>query len=728
MLSQYMEEFEQEPFEVSGFIERLTWRTNNECDNISGKQSRLEGIIGAGIKDFNPTALHDTFIQTIKDLKVLQERQQAKCERLEEALKQEQEAHAKNIVKLQERHQLASDVFWQLDEKINSVAGKIIHLGEQLENVNTPRSRTVEAQTLLNYMSEFLISGPIVNDIFTDPTRLYEAADVIQKLYAISQDLPPEKFVDSKRKIEKKYDEVERRLIEEFATAQKSEDIEKMKKLAQILSQFKGYAQCIDAYIEQSQMTPYGGKDIFIGIVPMCKHHYEIIKKVFSNPQQVMSKFILNIYQLKLHQYAMTKLDDKRDEEKYLKTLYELYSRTLKLSTELQHYMSAMDDDLLNKLTQQIFQKHLANYVEIESQFLTRKCANELEKFYASKNHQKKPAERFQELKRDMQELIRTKANINIAQVEDYGGETFLSEELAIKMLQDANASLKRCRALSNESELPSNIIKLNDILLKYLMHEHATYALGLGLNIIPISESGRQFPQLYFFDVVQKTNIIVHLLEDQCNTSVVPCVINTPKYSEYIFKKRMMMEQIEAKLDQGLDRTLNAVIGWVKFYLTNEQKKTDYNKPDFEFDTITSAACLHVVQNIHPVIKQIKKCLDGENQKQILNEFGVRLHRVIYDHLQTMQFNTAGAMCAICDINEYRKCIRELESPLVTQLFDILHALCNLLLVKPENLLEVCTGETLNYLDKSVVRQFIQLRADFRDIKNTNNLRGIIE
>lgn len=106
--------------------------------------------------------------------------------------------------------------------------------------------------------------------------------------------------------------------------------------------------------------------------------------------------------------------------------------------------------------------------------------------------------------------------------------------------------------------------------------------------------------------------------------------------------------------------------------------------------------ACLHVVQHIHTAIQQIKKCIDGENQKQILHEFGVRLHRIIYDHLQTMQFNTAGAMCAICDVNEYRKCIRELDSPLVTQLFDILHALCNLLLVKPENLLEVCTGETL--------------------------------
>lgn len=101
--------------------------------------------------------------------------------------------------------------------------------------------------------------------------------------------------------------------------------------------------------------------------------------------------------------------------------------------------------------------------------------------------------------------------------------------------------------------------------------------------------------------------------------------------------------------------------------------------------------------------------------------------------------------MCAICDVNEYRKCVRVLNSPLVIQLFDILHALCNLLLVKHENLPEVCGGETLvtlsplcyimklyshlsfqNYLDKSVVLNFIQLRSDYKTIKISNSLKGI--
>lgn len=227
---------------MAEFIERLTWRTNNEI----------------GTEQFDPDILHQTFVQTIKDLRILQERQQRKCERLEESLKDEQKLHSKSIDKVQERHVNSLDCFHQLDEKINSVAGKIIHLGEQLENVNTPRSRTVEAQRLLGHMSEFLVPGPIVNDIFNDKTKLFEAADTIQKLYSISQDLPSERFGEAKKKIASKYDEIERNLIEDFATAQKAEDIEGMKTIAKILSQFKGYSQCVNAYIEQSQMTPYG--------------------------------------------------------------------------------------------------------------------------------------------------------------------------------------------------------------------------------------------------------------------------------------------------------------------------------------------------------------------------------------------------------------------------------------------------------------------------------------
>lgn len=491
------------------FIERLTWRTNNEV----------------GSDQFDPELLYETFEQTIKDLKILQERQQRKCEKFEENLKDEQKIFGKKVDQLQDKHETSVDWFRQLDNKINTVAGKIIHLGEQLENVNTPRCRTVEAQRLLNHMTEFLIPGPIVNDIFSDKTKLFEAADIIQKLYLIAQDLPNEKFSEAKKKIETKYDEIERELIEEFALSQKSENIERMKSIAGILSQFKGYSQCIDAYIEQSQSTTYAGKDIFIGIVPMCRHHYTIIKQVFASPDQVMSKFILNIYHLKLNQFAQTKLDDKRDVDKYLKTLSEMYSRTMKLSSDLSEFTIGSDEDLLPKLTTNIFAKHLIGYMDIEARCLEDKFTIELRKYYESKKHEKKTAERFQELRRDMQAFFVARTNLNIAQIEDYGGETFLSEELAINLLQEAKAALKRCRLLSKELDLPSNIIRLADILLRFLMSEHVDYALDLGLQTIPIADS-KSAPHIYYFDAVQKCNTIVHLLEKLYSASVIPCVV----------------------------------------------------------------------------------------------------------------------------------------------------------------------------------------------------------
>lgn len=70
----------------------------------------------------------------------------------------------------------------------------------------------------------------------------------------VAQDLPADTFGVAKKKIESTYDEIEKNLIEEFAVAQTTiEDIEKMKELAKIMSQFKGYNQCVDVYIEQSQ-------------------------------------------------------------------------------------------------------------------------------------------------------------------------------------------------------------------------------------------------------------------------------------------------------------------------------------------------------------------------------------------------------------------------------------------------------------------------------------------
>lgn len=132
------------------------------------------------------------------------------------------------------------------------------------------------------------------------------------------------RFEEAKKKIEQKYDEIERTLIEQFVQAQESNSLQKMKEIASILSHFKGYSQCVDAFIEESQKVNFlkiillflyvpflheffvylqgalSSRDVFNEVIPMCEKNFKTISCVFNNPEQINAKFVLNIYHLKL--------------------------------------------------------------------------------------------------------------------------------------------------------------------------------------------------------------------------------------------------------------------------------------------------------------------------------------------------------------------------------------------------------------------------------------------
>ncbi|XP_061384431.1 exocyst complex component 5 [Danaus plexippus] len=718
MMNQYIKELEQEPFDPDEFVERMVRRSMQE--------SRLTD------DQFDPEMIHDIFTQAIQDLKVLQERQERKCARLEQAVQEEEKLYVAKLAEIMEQHSHCVNVFSSLDERMSRCGGRALDIGEKLGAARAPRARAAAARDLLSHLANFLSPGPVLTDLFNDPTKLNEAADVIQKLYTISQELPPDKFEVAKKKIEAKYDEIERSLIEEFVKAQNHGDVAKMKDIANIMTNFKGYSQCVDAYIETSQMNTLLGKDIFSAVLPLAKKNYTVISNVFPNPDQVMSKFVLNIFHLKLQKYIQTKLADKVDLEKYLKNLYDTYTSTQKVYTELVAANLVSDGSSTGDLRREaLINGSMAGagdgYPALEVRRLKAVLSNALHVYYNDKQHIKKQIQGggFQELRRDLQAVIGTRANINIAQIENYGGETFLSEQLVQKMLNDSKTSFMRCKTLCTANELQPTTISLLDTLIQYLLIEHVDYALDLGLQSIPIAEN-KSPPQIYFFDIVNQANKIVKMFAEHFQESVLPCL---SKQGECIQRKNAVMEQFESKLDAGLERAISAIVGWVKLHLQTEQRKTDF-KPEGDIDTLASPACLTVVSYLNTVLDKLHTQLSDENLSAVSLELAVRLHRVIYDHLQNFQFNSAGAMIAICDVKEYRSAVcgrgvREAPPP-AAALFDTLHALCNLLLVKPENLHQVCEGETLAELDRSILHNFIQLRSDYKTHKLSSFLKGL--
>uniref|UniRef100_A0A8B9LUK6 Exocyst complex component 5 n=1 Tax=Astyanax mexicanus TaxID=7994 RepID=A0A8B9LUK6_ASTMX len=675
-----------EPFDADEYIERLAWRTPG-----GGSKGGAEG--------FDPKKLLEEFENHIEELKQLDERIQRKVEKLEQQCHREAKEFAHKVQELQRSNQVAFQHFQELDDHISYVATKVCHLGDQLEGVNTPRQRAVEAQRLMTYFNEFL-DGELRSDVFNNPEKIKEAADIIQKLHLIAQELP-----------------FDRQLIQEFTAAQRRGEIGRMREVAAVLLHFKGYAHCIDVYIKQCQEGAYMQKDVFEDTALLCQRVNKQVGEVFSSPETVMAKLIQNIFENKLQAHVKEKLDTRPTElEQYLTNLYDLYTRTTALAAKLTEFNLGSDKHtFLSKLIKSIFSTYLDSYIDMEQQYLQTRSASILQRYYDSKNHQKRPlgTGSIQELK----ERIRQRTNLPLGPSIDTHGETFLSQEVVVNLLQETRHAFQRCNKLSDPADLPKNAYSIFLLLVEHLCVDHIDYALEIGLSAIPSADAKNA--NLYFLDVVQQANTIFHLFDKQFNDHLMPLISSSPKLTECLQKKKEVIEQMEVKLDTGIDRTINCMIGQMKQILTTEQKKTDFRPEDennvmIQYTTASSKVCAYVSKQV----ERVRRSMDGKNVDTVLTELGVRFHRLVHEHLQQFSYNYMGGMLAICDVAEYRRCAKDFRVPLVLHLFDTLHALCNLLVVAPDNLKQVCSGEQLTNLDRNLLHAFVQLRADYRSAR----------
>uniref|UniRef100_A0AAR2J3H1 Exocyst complex component 5 n=1 Tax=Pygocentrus nattereri TaxID=42514 RepID=A0AAR2J3H1_PYGNA len=521
--------------------------------------------------------------------------------------------------------------------------------------------------------------------------QIKEAADIIQKLHLIAQELPFDRFADVKAKIASKYHDLERQLIQEFTAAQRRGEIGRMREVAAVLLHFK--VRCVEQRVNKQ------------------------VGEVFSSPEMVMAKLIQNIFENKLQAHVRETLETRPTElEQYLKNLYDLYTRTTALAAKLTEFNLGSDKHtFLSKLIKSIFSTYLDSYIDMEQQYLQTRSASILQRYYDSKNHQKRPlgTGSIQELK----ERIRQRTNLPLGPSIDTHGETFLSQEVVVNLLQETRHAFQRCHKLSDPADLPKNAYSIFLLLVEHLCVDHIDYALEIGLSAIPSADA--KTANLYFLDVVQQANTIFHLFDKQFNDHLMPLISSSPKLTECLQKKKEVIEQMEVKLDTGIDRTLNCMIGQMKHILATEQKKTDFRPEDennvmIQYTTACSKVCAYVSKQV----ERVRRSMDGKNVDTVLTELGVRFHRLIHEHLQQFSYNYMGGMLAICDVAEYRRCAKDFRVSLVLQLFDTLHALCNLLVVAPDNLKQVCSGEQLTNLDRNLLHAFVQLRADYRSAR----------
>uniref|UniRef100_A0A673Z239 Exocyst complex component 5 n=1 Tax=Salmo trutta TaxID=8032 RepID=A0A673Z239_SALTR len=686
-----------EPFDADEYIERLAWRTPG-------------GGSKGGAEAFDPKRLLEEFENHIEELKHLDEKIQRRVEKLEHQCHREAKEFAHKVQDLQRSNQVAFQHFQELDEHISYVATKVCHLGDQLEGVNTPRQRAVEAQRLMTYFNEFL-DGELRSDVFNNPEKIKEAADIIQKLHLIAQELPFDRFADVKAKIASKYHDLERQLIQEFTAAQRRGEIGRMREVAAVLLHFKvthKHWTHFDVSIlkEMCVIGAYMRSDVFEDTALLCQRVNKQVGEVFQSPETVMAKLIQNIFENKLQHLIPSILN-------FLKPWQPCVSRTTALASKLTEFNLGSDKHtFLSKLIKNIFSSYLESYIEMEKDYLRTRSAMILQRYYDSKNHQKRPqgggdAPRFREVQQGKAAMLPPT------------GETITLHAVHLCRVLRVNQVLSLCvvNQLSDPSDLPKNAFSIFLLLVEHLCVDHIDYALEIGLSAIPSADAKNA--NLYFLDVVQQANTIFHLFDKQFNDHLMPLISSSPKLTECLHKKKEVIEQMEVKLDTGIDRTLNCMVGQMKHILATEQKKTDF-RPEDENNVMIqcTAACSKVCVYVSRQVERVRKSMDGKNVDTVLTELGVRFHRLIHEHLQQYSYSSMGGMLAICDVADYRKSAKDFRVPLVLQLFDTLHALCNLLVVAPDNLKQVCSGEQLTNLDRNLLHAFVQLRVDYRQAR----------
>lgn len=199
--------------------------------------------------------------------------------------------------------------------------------------------------------------------------------------------------------------------------------------------------------------------------------------------------------------------------------LYDFYTKTQKLQSSLQKFSAESDPKFLDALTRSVFNAYLSNYTKRELQLIQEQCRMILTRYYDSKGHQKRNMQYggFQELKRDL--------TARLLNVENFGNETFLSEEVAINILQETKNAFTRCNVLAGKPEDVKKIASsLFDLLLTYLYNEHVDYAIELALTCISTAEPKAE-PPSNFFSVVQQTAAITHLFVKQFDDSIHPLI-----------------------------------------------------------------------------------------------------------------------------------------------------------------------------------------------------------
>jgi len=384
---------------------------------------------------------------------------------------------------------------------------------------------------------------------------------------------------------------LEERVLDEFKNATKLRDLHKMKAFAAILFEANCGNRCVSAYLDRHLHPDPDDlyKDVELAKRPsntisstmddserpaderlvnffekinrLLNEEFSVVSNVFLHPVIVMSQLVQLFFNNRLFAFVTCILDNDISISiwLYMRTFQTLYTFTLKLIETCRKAFQLVEikwDSLMDRL----FSLHKHNYIEKELESLSYIFRSELQ-------HQK-----------DLQDKeISNASSGDIASRK--GKETLISLEMSLNVIHAVEEAIQRCILLSYKADIPQNLTKLLRILMRFLFREYISIQLDRAVQALPITCAGA-FAKTFeiienFFGTIFVANHIVVFTQKLFYVHIAPRLSTSAnEFTSCENEKNKQLAKLEEKIEEGIRKSLSALVSAIEIILSNQSKK----------------------------------------------------------------------------------------------------------------------------------------------------------
>ncbi|XP_070027044.1 exocyst complex component SEC10b-like [Nicotiana sylvestris] len=730
------------------------------------------------------------FKNSCKQLVDLRKQIDGKLNNLKKEVAVQDTTHHKTLSELEKGVDGLFDSFARLDLRISSVGQTAAKIGDHLQSADAQREVASQTIELIKYLMEFNSSpGDLMelSPLFSDDSRVAEAASIAQKLRSFAEDdIGRQSMTISSAvgnatasrglevavaNLQEYCNELENRLLARFDAASQKRELSTMRECAKILSQFNRGTSAMQHYVglcpmfdvevmnadaelvlgdQGAQPSPSnvarGLSSIFKEITETVRKEAATIAAVFPSPNDVMSILVQRVLEdrvPKLLEKLLLKpslVSAPPMEEGglilYLRLLAVAYGKTQELARYLRG-VGCGDLDV-EGLTESLFLPHKDIYIEYEQASLRQ--------LYKAK---------MEELRTEGQQSSESSGTIGRSKGASMASShQQISVTVVTEFVRWNEEAVSRCTLFSSQpAAVAANVRAVFTCLLDQVsiyiteglerardslteaasLRERFVLGTSISRRVAAAAASAAEAAAAAgessfrsFMVAVQRCGSSVAIVQQYFANSISRLLLPVDgAHAASCEEMATAMSSAEGAAYKGLQQCIETVMAEVERILSTEQKATDYRSPDDGIapDHRPTQACSKVVAYLSRVLESAFTALEGLNKQAFLAELGNRLHKGLLNHWQKFTFNASGGLRLKRDITEYGEFVRSFNAPSVDEKFEQLGIMANVFIVAPESLSTLFEGTPSIRKD---AQRFIQLREDYKSAKLAARLSSL--